>query len=269
MLNNMKIVYSDLCLLGGDCIENVSTLVDHGADCVELMMDGGWWDGYQTRKVKLASELGSLPVSYTLHSPCWDINLSSENQYIREASLKSALDAVEFAQMLGCSHLVVHPGFCQATCFDKAKGKELTLQALDVICRRARESGVLLAVENVGYNGSSLYTQQEFVHLLDEIGKEAMYLIDTGHAILNKWDVPAVIKQLSGRLCGLHLHDNNGVSDTHQPVQEGVIDWSAVLDETAKLSSGCSLVLEYNIGIPPERLGQAKVWLENELKVRM
>ncbi|MDV2887661.1 sugar phosphate isomerase/epimerase, partial [Alkalihalophilus pseudofirmus] len=104
---------------------------------------------------------------------------------------------------------------------------------------------VKLAVENVGYNGSSIFTQNEFTSFLGNIDETAGYLIDTGHANLNGWDIPQVIKDVKNRLLALHLHDNNGTGDDHLPIGEGTIQWKEIFSAINEDSIHCQLILEY------------------------
>lgn len=263
----MEVVYSDLILLGGRLDENIKALMAHGAQSIELMMDGGEWDNFPDGAAELLSTLRQYPVTYTLHSPCWDVNPTSENAFIRRASLDSCLAAVDFAKDLGAAHLVIHPGFCQAPGFDRQQASRRSREILGVLCERARSQGVHLAVENVGHGGTSLYTQEEYVHLLDGFGEEAAYLIDTGHAVLNGWDIPQMIRQTGHRLLGMHLHDNDGVCDSHLPIGSGVTQWEPICDAIMAAPHCDSLILEYNMGTPLEEMKRSMLWLENRLQM--
>ena len=88
------------------------------------------------------------------------------------------------------------------------------------MAHRAREEGISLTVENVGFRnkGSELYDQTEFIRLFDRLPEEVGALIDTGHAIVNGWDIPLVIRSLGPRIKGLHLHNNDGNEDDHLPL---------------------------------------------------
>jgi len=257
-----NIVFSDLCLLGNDPFRNIEQFQALGNCQVELMMDGYYWDNFTLFKKQFMDRISQYDVAYSLHSPCWDVNLSCEIGRLREANLKVAMDAIDFAAGSKCNYLVIHTGFCQSPAFDRARARERSYEALQMLCRRARESGVRLAVENVGYHGTSLYTYDEFVHLLDEFGQEAGYILDIGHAALNGLDSAALIRDTRQRLLGIHIHDNNGQTDQHLPLGEGVIQWQPILTEMAGLDGFCSLVLEYGWGTPMEKLVETRQYLE-------
>ncbi len=261
----MNIYYSNLCLLGGQLEDTLQQLPEQGSSHLELMMDGVAWDSFEQRQEELLSVIRSFPVTCSLHTPCWDVNMAAENRHVRDAGLQSALDALEFAARLGCTHLVVHPGFCQTPVFDRSKAQHHARQALEILCRRAGETGVRLAVENVGYGGTCLYNYPEFSSLLDRLGSEVGYLLDVGHAVLNGWDPVAATRHLAPRLLALHLHDNDGVTDSHLPIGQGTIPWDALWEEVARLPHSVNLILEYNFGTPLERLAKDKHMLEARL----
>jgi aryl carrier-like protein len=66
---NQIICYSDLLLLSKDPVQNVESLIELGADCVELMMDGPWWNEMEHVFDELASKL-SIGCSVYNSSTC-------------------------------------------------------------------------------------------------------------------------------------------------------------------------------------------------------
>ena len=74
------------------------------------------------------------------------------------------------------------------------------------------------------------------------------FLIDTGHAILNKWNMTEVLGTLKDRIRAYHVHDNFGDGDTHLKVGEGPTDWTKFFEDYKKYSPDARLVLEYARG---------------------
>lgn len=262
-----EICYSDLLLLTNDLEENIQQLINHGADKIELLMDGDKWDGMEQLFSILAPKLKEYPVGYTIHPPAWDTNLTSENKAIRNASFSEYKKAIEFAGMIHASHVVIHPGFCFSPVFNRELAKQRAAEAIQQLCDVAKPLNVKLAVENVGYNGSSLFTQEEFTSFLDSIDETAGYLLDVGHAYLNKWDIPYIIKSTKGRLLAVHLHDNTGVGDDHLPIGKGTIKWKNIYEALSKFAPDCKLILEYAPGTPLEMLREGKELLKKELQL--
>lgn len=111
---------------------------------------------------------------------------------------------------------------------DPAKKEELqkdSIHTLTVIAEEAKRLGIQLLVENVGWitNDSVLFDEDEFIALFDKLPPEVGCLIDTGHAIINKWDMKRVIRELGPKIMAYHIHNNNGLVDSHRPifVEEG------------------------------------------------
>ena len=77
-----------------------------------------------------------------------------------------------------------------------------------------------------------------------EVFTEVGVLLDTGHAHVNGWDIPAVIKALGKRLKACHLHDNGGAGDEHLPIGQGSINWEAYFKAIQKHAPKSIQVLE-------------------------
>ncbi|GAA0343621.1 MULTISPECIES: sugar phosphate isomerase/epimerase family protein [Oceanobacillus] len=261
---NNQITYSDLILLNEDILTNAHELIDCGADKIELMMDGHAWNDMEDIFEVLAEELRKLPVDFSVHPPAWDINLTSENKAVRKTAFDEYKKAIEFAGMIGAKHVVIHPGFCFSPVFDKKQAQQRSAAYIKQLCDIAKPLDVHLAVENVGYQGSALFSEEEFGHFLDEIDDTAGYLIDIGHAQLDNWNIPKVIHTVKGRLLGLHIHDNFGEADEHLPIGKGKINWDDILDALNDIHPDCELILEYAPGTPLEHLRHGKAFLKQK-----
>lgn len=262
----MHISYSELILLNQPVIENVKRLSEGGCRKIELMMDGQSWDSYKADFRSLVRELKALDLSYSVHPAAWDINLTAETEILRKAAYEHHLQALDFCAELGAKQMVVHPGFVYSPCFNKALAKERAHEALLTLAEQAKKVNVKLAYENVGYNGASIYTQEEFAHALDGVDSIVGYLIDIGHANINHWDIPGLIRTLSDRMFGFHIHDNSGVKDEHRPIGEGNVDWDGVIDAMRTVKDpDCEYILEYVPFTPLEKLAEGKEFIESRL----
>lgn len=262
-----NICYSDLILLSNNLLENANELIKHGADKIELLMDGQEWNDMEDLFQELASKFRSLPVGFSIHPPAWDINLTSENRAIREASFSEYKKAILFANMIGASHVVIHPGFCYSSVFNKQIAQHRSATYINELCIIAKELNVKLAIENVGYNGSSIFTQSEYTNFLNDLDETAVFLIDTGHAHLNNWDIPKLIKDTKDRLYAMHIHDNDGTGDDHLPIGEGTIAWKEVYAAINEFAPNCELILEYAINTSLEKLREGKDLLQTQISM--
>lgn len=247
------ISYSDLLLLGRPVEENVEALIREGAKHIELLLDGGAWNDIEGTMDRSVPYLLHAGVSYSVHPPAWDTNLTSENKAIRDASFDEYRKSIIFASRIGAKHVVIHPGFCFSPAFSKQNAIAHAEEAVNRLCRIASPLGIQLAIENVGYHGHSLFTEDEYVQFVLRLESAAVYLVDTGHAHLNGWNIPALLQKVAPRLGSVHLHDNFGVSDEHLPIGEGSIVWEPIY-EVLRSARDCQLILEYAPGTELSRL---------------
>ena len=258
-----KISYSELILLNNNVLDNVDKLIALGAERVELMMDAAGWDVWQADYSKLIPELKKRPVHYSVHPAAWDINLTAEMKILRDAAFAHHLSALQFTAEIGGGQMVLHPGFAYSPCFNKAVARQRAREAGSALAVEAKKLGVRLAWENVGYHGSSIYTCEEYKHSLDGMDENISYLIDIGHAHVNGWDVPQLIRDLKGRLAGLHIHDNNGKGDQHLPIECGNQDWTALADAMREITDpDCEFILEYAPMLPLDYLTKGTEFLK-------
>lgn len=258
----MKIYCSDLCLMNGDLEQNLKLFSAHGIGSLELMMDGQAWDNFHLRQEELLGVLHHYPFQYSIHTPVWDANLTSENVHLRDACMETYRQAILFAAKLKAAHVVIHPGFCMLSSFSKDTARQRSRVYVEELGELCRNHGLRLLVENVGGPDSSIFRYDEFVHFLDDAGENVGYLIDAGHANLCGWDIPRLIGDLGTRLSALHLHDNDGIRDGHLPVGEGNIPWQKIFGRLKAVEQSCALIVEYNVGTPLERFGAAVVKIE-------
>ncbi len=254
----MQIYYSDLCRLGGRLSENIDELARYGADAVELMLDGPEWDEFENRAGDIARMLGAKPFAFSVHTPAWDMNLTSENAQARKAALEAYQSSIVFAASIRAGHVVIHPGFCQTPAFDKKAARERAAEAIGALCRFNGSYGTRLLVENVGNAETSIFTQEEFIRFFKAFGGGVGCLLDVGHANMCGWDLPETIARLRPLLYAVHLHDNDGGADSHLPIGEGTVPWKSVFRALSGCRPELRLILEYNVGTPLRKLREGK-----------
>lgn len=261
----MRVFYSELCLIGGSVESNVDKLIAHGAENVELMLDGEGWNDFHLRIDELATILAKKHIGYSIHVPVWDANLTSECAHLRSAVLESYKAAIAFAARINAQHVVLHTGWCSDPHFSKGLGRNRARTALENLVEFNKAYNQQLLVENVGSPAASLFTERQFIDFLNGFPESVGYVVDIGHAYINKWRIESLLHELGDRLYALHIHDNDGYRDEHAPIGQGNIDWRMVLEAAASTRRNLGLVLEYNIGTDLERLTQGKSFLENSI----
>jgi sugar phosphate isomerase/epimerase len=261
----LKIVFSELSLLGKPVLQNVRDLMDAGCKNIELMQDGEGWDDPDGLWEKLEVELPKTGAVLSVHPAAWDINLTSPLKELRDAAFMLHKKSIRFAGKIGASQVVLHPGFCNSRAFDKVHARGMARETAEELAKIAKPLGIHLAYENVGYHGSSIYDEEEYCHALDGMEETLGFLLDTGHAHLNGWDVAGLIDRLKDRLYGIHLHDNMADADRHLPIGDGNLDWPGIFKAIRGITRDCDLVLEYTPGTPISRLREGYEILVKEV----
>lgn len=232
-----------------DCAE----LLDRWTGGIEIMMDGpSWnepidWDKECKRFLKFDGPLSA-------HGPIWELNLASARYpSIRQYSYEVYKESLEWCARMGAEHMVIHPNLYSTPLFSRAASQQFAKESLKRLGEEAQRLNVVLAVENMGMHEYALFDQEEYLHLFEEISTVSA-LVDVGHAHVNGWDTPALIRDLGARMTAVHLHDNDGRDDLHQPIGQGMIAWESIWSALNSLSHPFRAILEYGEGTSLETL---------------
>lgn len=260
----LKIFYSELCLVNEDIFEGIEKLIAHGAENIELMLDGRSWDGYEEQMDVIAEKLKAYNVSYAVHSPVWNFNLTASSGYIRKAAMKAYKDSIIFAQKIAASHVVLHPGFADIPYEDKDYMKALAKEAMKELAQFNESYGVDLLMENVGSEKSSIFTMEEYISFLDDLPPSIQFIVDVGHANITRWDLSSLIRSLGARLKAFHINDNDAEQDIHLAMFEGTVDWQDFFRILRGEGRAYDLILEYNVNTDLSKLSEGKKILMKE-----
>jgi len=107
-------------------------------------------------------------------------------------------------------------------------------KSVEELLPAAHETGITLALENGAESPEDLRT---LVALADEFDcPEAGFCFDTGHAhCYGNRDAEALLSLMASRIAVLHIHDNYGTFDDHNPPGRGNIDWAKLVPKLKAL----------------------------------
>ena len=179
--------------------------------------------------------------SLSIPGPCVAVNLADKSH---KNYAKIFAKTFAFAKKIKAGFVVVHTN--EGWSGEREQVQNLVIRRLRNVLELGEQYGVQVLIENVGLRPkqSLLFDLPEFMALLD-VFPQAGVLLDTGHAHVNGWDIPAVIKTLGKRLVACHLHDNSGQGDEHLPIGQGSIAWEAYFKAIKKHAPKSIQVLEY------------------------
>ncbi|HJJ56083.1 MAG TPA: sugar phosphate isomerase/epimerase [Methanocorpusculum sp.] len=192
---------------------------------IEVMSEG-------LHRITSTTELESYNVKYSIHAPFQDVNIAAISEPIRKNSVKQISDTFKIATELGAP-VIIHPGYYSSEPEYELSKRQLQL-SLSQIKKEADNVGVTYYIENMGDWGMYFLKNPTDLKLINDTG--SAFCLDIGHANncgnLNQF--------LIHKFGHVHLHDNNGDNDSHNPIGNGNIDFDLVMKR----------VIENNIKIP-------------------
>lgn len=184
--------------------------------------------------------------AYSFHAPfAPNIDISSPDEEARKHALRETYSAAEAASDVGARYFVIHPG-PETGGYDggeRFRRLEIVSNSLSSVARRCRELGLGLVLEN------------KLPHLFAGHVRDLLWILgaldtthvgvclDTGHAHLSG-DLLTAAQKLSGHLWMVHASDNRGQYDDHLPPGDGVIEWSRLLGQLARVNFRGTFILE-------------------------
>ena len=194
------------------------------------------------------------------------VELDSADPEGTECAVAHVERALELSNALGANTAYLVPGE------DDSRGA-LTRYArgLERVAERAAEKGIRLGIEH--FPGRCLPTVGVTLDFLRGIGHPNLYLLfDIGHAQISGEDPAAAIERAGDRLAYVHLDDNDGESDQHLGLTDGVLSEETLRRAGAALKEigydgAVSLELNAELAEPLAALERSKRIAERVLEV--
>ena len=203
---------STYCLIDLPLVEALDNLAPHTKH-VEMMSN-------EPNQFHERGLYESYSFKYSLHAPLsvdnTFVDIAASDEAIRARSVHAIVKTFRIASDLSAS-VVVHPGFFNEN--DPA-GKNYQI-SLAELRSASREYGVFFLIENLAPELNSFFSSPTD----QDNHQEQLFCLDIGHANLcgnlnHFLDLP---------FDHIHLHDNDGMIDTHSPIGDGCIDFDHVM----------------------------------------
>jgi sugar phosphate isomerase/epimerase len=163
--------------------------------------------------------------------------------------------AMRNSSCLGIPKIVVHPVQHLTYAEDGVPERlfEMNLEFYKRLEPYCEEYNIKIAVENMWQRAadrrishSTCSRPAEFARYVDALDSEWFIgCLDIGHAYLVDEDPAAFIEHLGGtRLKALHVHDVDGVHDSHTIPYQGKVDWESVMAALARIGYEGELTYE-------------------------
>lgn len=178
------------------------------------------------------------------------MDLSSEHY-------REIVSAIEYAAIIGAKHIVVHgirvpsafgndvsnPNYRLYSCFGTDASLEYNYDFMKSLAPYAKKFGIKIAIENVGVAFAAPFLLNEIMTRLDD--PTFVVLVDVGHSFLFRTAPEVFISSIHpGWIKGLHIQDNDGITDQHLLPGLGKINWDNVLTALADYGYDGDFTLE-------------------------
>lgn len=176
----------------------------------------------------------------TLHAPFNELTPAAIDPLVLRVSERRWTQAVELAARLEIKTVIVHAGYVPLVYYPEwfvARSAEFWRAFLPRV-----PDGMTLCLENVMEPSADM-----LVEIVRQAGSEKLRLcLDVGHAntMVSKEPVAVWLEKCAPYLAHVHVHNNDGAMDLHQPLDDGVLDMKDILTRLGALAPQAGVTLE-------------------------
>lgn len=179
----------------------------------------------------------------SLHGPFFDLNPASKDAKIVDITATRYIQALNTAKKLNAKTIVFHSGYNGLVKAEAYYDKFIENQIIfwKEFIKRFEDADITVALEN---------TYEDTPEVISSAIKavNSKYLkacIDTGHVNINSsLQIIEWIDAFGENLHHMHLHNNNSISDEHNSLLSGTINFSEVFKHLEKNNLNPNLVIE-------------------------
>ena len=210
-------------------------IIEFGIGCVLDKEDKGIGD-YSKRMGNL---IKNRPIS--IHGPFLDLNPASYDSLIKKVTLQRYNEAYHAAKVLGADRIIFHSCYLDNIYFRDAYVNNSIVFWEEFF--KDKDDDIKVHIENV-------YDKDPF-HLIEIVNKvnhkNFSICLDIGHVnCYGEEDLESWIKKCGKHIGHIHLHNNNGLKDTHSALQNGSIDIKNILNLIEDYCDNPSMTIEVN-----------------------
>ncbi|WP_309492022.1 sugar phosphate isomerase/epimerase family protein [Candidatus Hecatella orcuttiae] len=250
--------------------ESLRLLAEVKPECMELVLDTPHFNPESLRKISLPQlkrTLSSFP-ALSVHSSFYGLNMGSSHEELRRLTLKLVKKCASICEGLGSSVLTVHPGYFPVPEMEASmkRAEARFVEDLKKCCRYTGDRGVTLCLENLHVRYFFFHSLPNAAHLVEEV-EEMKITLDIGHAYLFQRSLgddrpeETISQQIEAYLKGLvahvHLHDNDGLRDSHKPPGQGSINFQPIIQALKAIGYSGQVIVELWNPENPEKTGKA------------
>jgi len=199
-------------------------------------------------------EFSKVPISF--HGPYYETEHSApKGSEACEQAMKFIRQTVSDCVRLNSKYVVFHHNNCRVSAEEKRTMIKNSCENYRELQNMFAEHDIPVVVENAGVidRGNMMFDQAEFT----ELCKKEKYpvLIDIGHAHANGWDLSGLIHDLKDQIVAYHIHNNDGLHDSHRRIHDGTLDFDRFVHDYMENTPDADIVLEYSPEVSSDEEG--------------
>ena len=214
------------------------------------------------RVAALKRQIAALDVYPFMHSN-FKAPIASDVEELRFAAVQYVKKEIDLAALFDAPLIIHAGGIVEPRLIFQAKARALDnfIISVNELTAYADNLGVTLWLENL----SNYTTYQPFYYIFTTPGEfstvlsacpKAMLFFDIGHANIGHGDPCSIIKQFHDRLAGIVVNNNDGVRDQHVNMDNGTVDYEAIMTVLKQTQWSGALGFEVRDMAPREALSQ-------------
>lgn len=205
----MRISCSSLFLWEYPVFDIMDILRRAGINSIEFWAETPffWMDrNDETTIAELIESISIMPEGCTMHAPVMDLNPSSYNDLVHEATIKETLWSLELARMIGARVVTIHPGKRTAHRKPTDEDWDKFIKYLELSTKKAKKLGVKLSLENSMPGVQSMCSAPgEMKEVLDRF-PGLFFTFDAVHAFINSPGIAlSFIDELIDKIINVHI----------------------------------------------------------------
>lgn len=177
---------------------------------------------------------------FTFHAPFNELSPAAIDPLIKEISYRRYRQAIDLAPRYGAKKIVVHSGFIPRIYFPSWFVKQSIPFWREIL--QTTPEDVTLCLENVMEPGPEM-----LMEIVEGVADPRFRLcLDVGHAACmgKNISVEQWIRTMGENIGHLHLHNNDGISDLHQCLGEGILDMNSILSALETCCPEATMTIE-------------------------
>lgn len=205
----MRISCSSLFLWEYDTCDIIEILLDAGINSIEFWAETPFFWMNRNDETEIASlieALSMMPDGCTLHAPIMDLNPSSYNDLVHEATIRETLWSLELAKMIGARVVTIHPGKRTVNRSPTDEDWQKFMKYLKICKSRADNLDIDLSLENSMAGISSMCSEAgEMKNVLGRF-PGLFFTFDMVHAFLKSPETAlSFINEIGEKMINVHV----------------------------------------------------------------